>query len=84
MALKNTRSVTIRPDIHEMAKSTADEYGVSMQEVFESAMDKLHKKLFFEGLRDDFDDLKKKKQAWKKESDRRTRLGINLPEGSKS
>ena len=81
MAQKNTRSIALKSETHELAKKTAEEYGISMLEFFEKATERLNKKFFFLRLKDDFIKLSQINESWKEEIKRREQNGINIPNG---
>ncbi|MEX0780518.1 MAG: hypothetical protein WD491_06590 [Balneolales bacterium] len=81
MAQKNTKSTSLDRETHALARKTADEYNLSLIEVFEQATERLYKKAFFETLQADFLRLTRINEAWKQEIRHREVIGINLPDG---
>ncbi|MEX0773352.1 MAG: hypothetical protein WEB89_10335 [Balneolales bacterium] len=81
MAQKNTKSTLLDLETYKLARKMADEYGLSILDVLEKATERLHKKVFFQALNNDFLKLTRVNEVWKQENKRREILGINLRNG---
>lgn len=83
MAQKNTKSTQLKLETHNLVKTIADEYGLNMLDVLETATEFFYKKTFFKGLNEDFLKLFANNEIWELEIKRRELMGIDIPDGDK-
>ncbi len=62
-----SETVRVHPSSHARLKELAEQSGETMADVLAKAIDVYHRKVFLEGLNDDFAALRLDPKAWKEE-----------------
>ncbi len=73
--------VRVSNTTHQMLRSLSKEVGESMQTIIEEAIEQYRRRIFLEGLNQDFKALKEDSEAWQEELEERKMWDKTLLDG---